>query len=72
MSTMTAYRLSSPLSPRQQLVTLVAVLVLADISLAIEGNDVLTAHDTDPCLDVDIEADIGGRLRLLCSWPRRL
>lgn len=67
---MTAYRLRPPLLPRQRLVALVAVL--ADIALAIKGNDVLTAHDTDPRLDVDIEIDARGRLRLLLCGNRGL
>lgn len=67
---LTTYRLSPPLSPSQRLVTFGAVF--ANISLAIEGNNVLTAHDTDPRLDVDIETDIRTRFRLLLSWRRWL
>ena len=62
---MTAYRLGSPLLPRQRLGTLGAVL--AAISLATRSNNVLTAHDTYPRLNVDIEIDTRGRLRLLVS-----
>lgn len=67
---LTTYRLSPPLPPSQRLVTLGAIF--ANISFAIEDDNVLTAHDADPGLDVDIETDIRTRFRLLLSWPRWL
>lgn len=62
--------LSPSLPPSQRFVTLGAVL--ANISLAIEDNNVLTAHDTHPRLNVDIETDVRPRFRLLLSRPRWL
>lgn len=64
------HRLSPSLPPSEPLVPLGAVL--ADISLATEDNDILTADDTNPRLDVDIEVDLRPHLRLLFSRRRGL
>ena len=60
---MTTYRISRSLPPSQRFLTLGTVL--ANISLAIKDNNVLTAHDVDSRLDGDIEIYIRLRFGLL-------
>ena len=50
---MTTYRLGSPLPSSERVVAFGAVL--AHISLAVEHNHVLAAHDADPGLDADVQ-----------------